>query len=427
MWAAIIMAVLDGSVMNLALPIIARDFTISSASTTWLITSYQIAIVMGLLPLSALGERFGYHQVYCSGLAIFVVASIGCAVSTGIAMLAGFRFVQGLGAAAIMAVNGAQMRLAWPSGLLSRGIGYNAVIVAGTAAAGPPLAGLLLSFADWPLLFLVNLPIGLASLLLVTHFGLRRPAETSTFDGIGALLNAVSFGAIFLGCSELVHGAPQLRAAGFLLVGLLLFLALLRRSARQERPMLPIDLFRFRRLAFAYGASVCAFAAQMCLLLALPFLLVDTMRVPVAAVGLLLLPLPAAIALSSPLAARLADRRWAGLMSGAGLALAAIAMGALAFLADQAPPLSQIAAIMALCGAGYGLFQSPNNNVMLRTAPLERAGAAAGMQATCRVAGQTVGALIAALALHLPQSGPVLSLYAGSGLALIAALIARGR
>lgn len=421
LWIGSVMSVMDASMMNIALPTISRDLAISSAASTWVVTAYQVGIVMLLLPASALGERIGYHRVYLGGLSVFILLSLGCALASNLEMLAAFRFVQGLGAAALMAVTSAQMRFIWPRDLLGRGIGYNAVVISCATAAGPPLAGFLLSRAAWPWLFLVNIPTGLISLVLILRFGPRMPSATSLFDTVGAVFNAVMFCALFLAASEIIHGDTSLWLFGYLAAGLISGALLFARAQTTPRPMIPFDLMRLRGMRSAYAASVCAFASLMCMLVALPFLLEGYLHLPVATVGLLLLPLTILIAVSSPFAGRMSNKGWAGLMSALGLCLNGAAIAGLAWLMPGKPPPVVVAAGLALCGVGFGLFQSPNNNVMIRSAPIERAGAAAGMLATCRLVGQTVGALIATLALRLPQFGPLFGLYFAAGLATLAA------
>jgi hypothetical protein len=139
------MSVLDSSVTNIALPTIARDLASDPAKTVWVVTAYQIAIVMSLLPVAALGERYGYLRIYATGLIIFVAMSLACTFAPSLELLAVFRFAQGFGAAAMMGVNGALMRYVWPKSMLGRGVGYNAMVIACTAAAGPGLAGLILA------------------------------------------------------------------------------------------------------------------------------------------------------------------------------------------------------------------------------------------------------------------------------------------
>jgi DHA2 family multidrug resistance protein-like MFS transporter len=182
LWTGMAMSVIDSSIANIALPSIARDLAVSPSTTTWVVTAYQIAIIMTLLPVAALGERLGYGRVYLGGLILFILMSIACAVAPNLEVLAASRFIQGLGAAAMMGVNGAQMRHTWPKALLGRGIGYNAVVVSCTAAAGPALAGFILSLGSWHWLFLINIPVGLAAMFLVVRFGPRTPSVTRVFD-----------------------------------------------------------------------------------------------------------------------------------------------------------------------------------------------------------------------------------------------------
>jgi len=417
LWLAMAMTVIDSTAINIALPTVRHDFGIDPAATTWIVTTYQIAILMTLLGVAALGERLGYRRVYMGGLALFIAMSLACSSARSFEWLAAFRFAQGLGAAAVMGVNGALIRLIWPRALLGRGLGYNGMVVAGTAAAGPALAAFLLSIGDWRWLFLVNIPAGLFSLALAARFAPDRRPETDTFDMASAILSAAAFGALFLAASQAIHGNWSPLATGLLLAGLVAGAMLLRRARTSARPLFPLDLIGHPRLRLAYAASICAFGAQMCLLVAMPFLLEDDRGLSATTVGLLILPLPLAIALSSPIAGRFSDRPWAGAMSAGGLFLFAAMLLALAFGLRFVPPLPVIGAAMGLCGLGFGMFQVPNNNIMLRTAPLARAGAAAAMLTLCRLTGQTGGALIAALSLAA-AGGAVSALLVGAVIAL---------
>jgi DHA2 family multidrug resistance protein-like MFS transporter len=258
-------------------------------------------------------------------------------------------------------------------------------------------------------------------------FGPRILPVTKTFDWRSALLSATMFGALFLTASDVVQNVLQVRFLFTALVGVVAGIWLVRRAWGKARPFVPLDLIRIPRIRLAYGASICGFGAQMCLLVSLPFELENRMGLPVAAVGLLFLPMPVTIGLISPVAGRLADKSWAGIMSAAGLCLLGAVLALMAASLRFSPPPAAIAVGMALCGVGFGLFQVPNNNVMLRAGPLDRAGAAAGMQAQCRLLGQTGGALIAALSLRLGGLGPEGALYIAAVLALCAAAFARSR
>ena len=139
------MAVLDSSIANVALPTISKELNIRPADSIWIVNAYQLAVTVSLFPLASLGDIFGYRRVYLSGLAVFTVASLACAMSDSLLTLTLARIVQGLGAAGLMSVNIALIRFIYPYNLLGRGVGYNALIVAVSSAAGPSVAALILS------------------------------------------------------------------------------------------------------------------------------------------------------------------------------------------------------------------------------------------------------------------------------------------
>ena len=165
-WLALSMAVLDGSIANVALPTIAHDLGASAATSVWIVNAYQLTITVLLLPLAALGDRCGYRFIYIPGLALFTLGSVGCAMSDSLETLILARIFQGVGAACIMSMNAALVRATYPAKMLGRGIGYNALVLSMSAAAGPTLAAIILSVGSWPWLFLINLPIGVAAILV---------------------------------------------------------------------------------------------------------------------------------------------------------------------------------------------------------------------------------------------------------------------
>src|ERR1700688_3669200 len=162
----LVMSVMDGAIANVALPTIARDLDASPAFSIWIVNVYQLAITISLLPLASLGEIIGYRRVYLAGLLLFTVASLCCALSHTLVLLTASRVLQGFGAAGIMSVNAALVRFTYPRTQLGHGIGINALVVAVSAAVGPTLAAGILSTATWPYLFAINIPFGIAALLI---------------------------------------------------------------------------------------------------------------------------------------------------------------------------------------------------------------------------------------------------------------------
>src|ERR1700675_2657413 len=160
-FTALAMASLDTAIANIALPAIATDLHVSPADVVWVVNVYQIALVATLLPLGALGEIVGHQRIYLGGLLLFTLASVGCACAWSLESLLVARTLQGLGASGLMSVNTALVRFVYPSRLLGRGFGHNALVVATAFTLGPTIASSILALGPWPWLFAVNIPIGL--------------------------------------------------------------------------------------------------------------------------------------------------------------------------------------------------------------------------------------------------------------------------
>ena len=420
-WLALTMAVLDGAIANVALPTIARELGASPAMSVWIINAYQLTITILLLPLAALGDRLGYKCIYIPGLALFTLGSVGCALGGTLPLLIAARVFQGIGAACIMSMNAALVRATYPSSMLGRGIGYNAMVLSMSAATGPTLAALILSLASWPWLFLINLPIGIAA-LIVGRKALPDPAgHGQPFDWLSALLSAAMMGLIVFGAEDYAREGNQL-AFGLIIAGVVAGAILVWRERRDPRPLIPLDLLRIPIFTLSISTSVVSFAAQMLAYVALPFLFQSVLGRSVIATGLLMTPWPIAVGIAAPVAGRLADRLNAGLLGGVGLAIFAAGLFLLSRL-GASPSNLDIVWRMAVCGLGFGLFQSPNNRTIVSAAPKPRSGAAGGMLATARLLGQTAGAVAVGAAFHLAGVGvaPQLMLAAA-----IAALVAAG-
>ena len=208
----IAMAVLDGTVVNVALPSIARELGASPSAAVWVINAYQLVIVALLMPVASLGERVGYRPIYQIGVAIFTLGSLGCALSHSLPLLIAMRVLQGVGGAAIMSMNGALVRHTYPDAHLGRGLGLNGLVVAIAAAVAPSLASGILAVGPWPWLFAVNVPFGLMNLWLSRHLP-RSETSARRFDWTSALLSAAMFGLFFVGTDALTRGAAALPAA----------------------------------------------------------------------------------------------------------------------------------------------------------------------------------------------------------------------
>ena len=416
----ITMAVLDSAVANIALPAIARELGAAPAQAVWIINAYQVAIVVTLLPLAALGERIGYRRVYLVGVAVFTLGSLACALSHSLPVLVISRVAQGLGAAGIMSVNGALVRFTYPQAVLGRGVGLNALVVSIAAALGPTVASGILAVASWEWLFAVNVPIGLVNVVLASRALPYSTLSARRFDWISTGLNALMFGLFFIGVDAFARGhADKALAVAEVVAASLAGLVLIRREMKSPLPLIPLDLLKIPVFALSVAASVCSFSAQILAFLTLPFYFETVLHRDQVQTGLLMTPWPVALGLVAPLAGRLSDRIPAAILGSGGLVVLACGLTLLALMPAD-PSSLDIVWRMALCGLGFGFFQSPNNRTMLSAAPRERAGAAGGMLATARLTGLTAGATLTAIIFHLaPDHSETIGLLIGAGLAVL--------
>ncbi len=419
----LVMAVLDGAIANIALPTIAHDLRASPADSIWVVNAYQLAVTISLLPLASLGEIFGYRRVFLTGMVLFTIASLGCAIASSLLTLTLARVFQGFGAAGLMSVNVALLRFIYPRSWIGRGVGINAMVGSVSSALGPTVASAILSIAHWPWLFAVNVPTGAFALAVGVRALPRTPLASHRFDLPSAALSALTFGLLITGVDGVGHGqgvaSVVLELAGAIAAGAYL----LSRQMAQPSPLLPVDLLRIPLFALSAATSVSAFAAQGLAYVSLPFFFEDVLGRTQVASGLLMTAWPLTVALVAPASGRMSDRFPAGIMGGIGLAFMAGGLALLATMPSR-PADFDVVWRMSLCGLGFGIFNAPNNRAMITSAPPARSGGASGMMATSRLLGQTLGAALVAMAFgFFPARGTSVTLVMGAGFAGVAALV----
>lgn len=405
-FSGLFLSVIDGTICNVALPSIAKELAVSSSDSVWIVNAFQLVIVMVLLPFSSLGELYGFKKIYLSGLVLFTFGSFCCAMSWSLPTLVVSRMFQGVGAAMVMSVNGSLVRLIYPRRHLTKGFGLNATVVALASVAGPTLSAAILSVASWPWLFAINLPVGVLTFLLARKYLPDNAVKIvgNRFDWRSACLNAATFG-LLIGCVEAFsHGIRPLW------IGLLFVLLVIagtwyvRSQLKQTYPMLPFDLLRIPVFSLSVATSIVSFMAQMLAMIALPFMFHVTFGMNAVETGLLMTAWPLVIVFVSPVAGILAARIHPGILGGVGLFIMSIGCFSLSWIPLDATYF-QIVWRLMLCGLGFGLFQSPNNHLILTSAPAYRSGGASGMQAMARLIGQTSGAALVALLFHFGGDG----------------------
>ncbi|MGI4856911.1 MAG: MFS transporter [Janthinobacterium lividum] len=413
------MAVLDGSIVNVALPTIAQALRVDAPAAIWVANAYLLATAMLLVSFASLADIVGFRRLYTAGLLVFTVASLGCALSGSLRMLTAMRLLQGAGGAAMFSIGPAIYRTVFPTRLLGSALGINALTVAAGTAAGPAIGGAMLATLSWPWLFAVNVPLGGVAIALALRAipqhaaNGRQPAAVNgarandgaahgaRFDLAGAVLSAAAMGLLIMAadaCAQLTLPGNHSHAEAYGLGALVAIALFIWRQRHAARPLLPLDIFASRRFSMAVMTSFCSFIGQGITFIALPFLFQGALGYSALQSALLFTPWPLAIVLAAPYAGRLADRHSPAVLSSIGLAVLTVGIALLAGLPAHASA-TDICWRGFVCGLGFGFFQSPNNREMLGNVARTRTGAASGVLGIARTFGQSLGAAVVALVL----------------------------
>ena len=412
---SLVLVLLNVGAINIALPLLSREFEIEKADVVWVTVGFQVALMATAIPIAALSEIVGYRRVYVTGLAIFVAASAACSMATSFETLVAARIVQGLGAAGVSAVNSAIVRTVVPIGMMGRAVSVMAVIVAATYGVGPMIGSFILEIADWHWLFLYNVPLGVVVILLST---VSLPPDRNlkhAFDIPSAVLCVAMLGSAVVGLDQLGKAADWLRGSGILAASALCAVVLVARQRGLAVPLFPVDLLRRASFALPIGASFLMFAAQGLAYVTFPFLFIDQFRLSVVDAGLMMSVWPFGLLVASPLVGYLADR-WHRLPLGAIGSFVSMAGIVLTLGYASEGDHFAVTVCLALTGVGFAIFQTPNSRAIILGAPLARMGGASGVQAVARSFGQTVGAALVGICFHLftgQGAGAALTLSAG--------------
>ncbi|RIX27099.1 MFS transporter [Sphingomonas edaphi] len=415
------MVVLDAGMLNVALPTLSNALAVGPADIIWSVSAYQMALLVGLLPSAQLAERFGHRRMFVAGLMIYLAASVLCSVSPNLLALLVGRVFQGLGGAVIMALGIAILRVVLGPDRLGKAIGWNALVVALSSAAAPALAAAILAAGSWQWLFLAKLPIGIVALAASIGFPPSNSTRSS-IDGVAIVIHAAS-AVLILFAFERLNSQPAMATVALVGVAGLARWMIAREKMRQV-PLWPVDLLANRPLRTAVYASVACFTAQSAGLVALPLLLQLGLGTSVIDTAIVMMFWPVAVAVTAPIAGRLSERAdpsilcsIGGMLLGAGLLIACFS--------PASAGLSPYVAAAVVSGAGFGLFQVPNNRTMFLSAPPDRAAAAGGMQGSARLSGQTFGTLLVGLLLGYYPTTDAVSLAVGLGglSALVASMV----
>jgi EmrB/QacA subfamily drug resistance transporter len=391
------MTTLDTSIVNIGLPSIARAFTTPLTGTIeWVLIGYLVTIAALLLPFGRLSDMVGRTPIWTAGLGVFTLGSTVCGAAPSLALLIAARALQGAGAALILTTSTALLTDAVPSTERGRALGWSAGAIAIGFSAGPTVGGLLTEYLSWRWIFYVNVPIGIGAIVATRQLLPRMTgSKRGHFDPVGALLLGLGVAALSLGLSfGASWGWTSPGVLGSLALGVGSLVGAVFAERRVADPIIDLRLFHDRLFVSALTSLVFSMLAAFAVSFLLPFYFEELRGFSTAQSGLLLTPFALAIAVVSPIAGSVADRRGSRWLAPLGLAIAA---GGLALLAriDATSSVWDVAWRLAVAGIGQGLFVSPNTRAIMDAAPSTEQGEASGLLATARVAGQALSVSVA--------------------------------
>lgn len=421
------MIMLDANVVAVSLPAIARDLACSFADIEWVVSAYILAFAACLMPMGALADRFGRRRLLLLGLALFTFASLLCGLAPGAGALNAARALQGVGAAlqlsAALAVLGHEFRGADRA----RAFGFWGMVIGIAVALGPLVGGAITSSIGWRWVFFVNVPIGIALLLLgIAAVEESGDPDAQRVDVAGMLLFGSGLFALIWGMIDANGAGWDSRATLMRFgIGAALLAAYVVAELLQTRPMVDFALFR-RRTFLGSSIAMLGFAASAQVMLTyLPLYLQNAFGFGAAGAGLRMMPFALPLFIFPRVAAALASRVSGRSLLTGGLLITAAGNGLMAWLVGAHAHYAAVAVAMALTGCGAGLLNGETAKVSMSVIPPERGGMASGIGATLRFTGLVTGitALGAVLVDHTRRHFVAAASALGTPLAHVHAMV----
>ncbi len=388
----IFLSTIDGSIVNVALPTLVQELDAHLATVEWVVLAYLLALGTLMLSMGRLGDMIGKKPVYLVGFVIFTLGSVLCGLAPNVYWLVGFRVVQAVGGAMIMALGMAIVTESFPPSERGRALGVTGSMVSIGIVLGPTLGGLILDALSWHWIFFVNLPVGIVGTLMVMRFvPARKPAGRQRFDLAGALTFFAGMLAMLLALTlGQQMGFDDGRVVLLLAGGAMAAAAFVVVERRASQPMLDLRLFRNRLFSINLASGWLLFVSLSGTTFLIPFFLQGVLGYEPRQVGLLMATVPLAVGVVSPLSGALSDRVGTRPITVVGLAMVMVGFWAVSTVTTDMTSLGYVVRFLPV-GIGLGTFQSPNNSAVMGAVPRERLGVASGLLSITRIVGQTTG------------------------------------
>ncbi|OMD34233.1 MFS transporter [Paenibacillus odorifer] len=390
------MSTLDGSIVNIALPELSKQLKLPMAQIEWVTTGYLMAICAAILFFGKLGDIVGKIRIFKIGTVVFVIGSMLCGFSLSLPALLASRVIQAIGASMTMANSQGIVTDIFPANERGKALGFIGTFVSLGSIAGPSLGGIMVSTLGWEYIFWVNIPIGVIAILLGWKVLPKDLTRTkSTIDVPGSLLFAIFIISLFAGLllgQQLGYGDSLIVTS--LIVAVISFIAFLWTELRRKEPLLQLSLFKNPLFSLSILCGFLVFTANFCFNIIAPFYAQNMLNLSPFEAGFLLMLLPICMVVVAPISGALSDKIGSEFLTFAGLVVMVIAQFGLAEL-HEGSSVVLVGVWIAMLGIGSGLFQSPNNSLVMSKVPRTQLGSAGSVNSLVRNVGMVVGITIA--------------------------------
>ena len=403
------MATLDSSIVNVALPVMAKSLNVTTGSIAWVVSAYLIVVSVCILFFGRLGDLKGQAKIFRIGLIIFTVGSFLCGVTHSLPLLIAARAVQAVGAAATMANSQGIITRTFPPEERGRALGINGAFVALGTLVGPALGSLIISFASWEYLFWVNVPIGIIAFVANLKLFSKYQEETSKekLDIFGGVLFTLAIAPLFFGLEygQAIGYLNPLIIASFLVAAIasVSFFLLERKIAT---PLLDLQIFRNKWFSISIFCAFTSFIAISCSNIILPFYLQNVLELSPGTAGMFMTIYPLVLALSAPVSGYISDKIGSEVLTLIGLSLTSGGLFLMSALGEH-PSFFIMGLYIAVMSLGNGLFQSPNNSLVMSMVPAKKLGIGGSVNALVRNVGMVVGISLSTTILYGAMSAKI--------------------
>lgn len=390
------MAYVDMNIVNIALPVIARDYGVGLSDVKWVVTAYLLMVTALVVIFGRIADLYGRKRLYVFGFSVFTVGAALCSVAPTLWMLIACRAIEGIGGAALMANGSAILTESFPPEERGKALGSLGSVIALAALAGPLLGGIVSENFGWRTIFLLVVPVGVIGSVLALRAlptgGAARHGERFDFGGAATLVAGLTCFLFLTSSMSSAAGSQSTGAA--LLIGMTVLMAgFLVIESRVAHPLLDLSLFRNRAFSAAIVASFLSFWAMSVLSFLLPFYLDRVKGMSPSRIGILFIPVPLVLFIVAPLAGRLSDRFGARLICTSGAVVNFFALLGMSTLSTETSTLGVILRMLPF-GVGSGLFTPPNNSAIMGAVPKSRLGIASGMISAIKSLGSMSGVAV---------------------------------